>query len=313
VSALLALVASGDAEVAAGARIELRFVARRERVEMHDHSIATVLGIDGEELVIDTDVAKIQVYGAGISLVKELQDGVEVDVAYDAAIGVVSLVRCLRRFAVHAQVIRRAEPSLEQAVEIIESEWGSGTDFRFELALRSLEESFDESAGGRIAWRPVQQLDVQLGASQNESFGVVDFGVVHIKFAAGAVVPPGAEQRIDQDVQVLPDVVAGADDVAAVAIDPGREMGLDGPAVLDDRRTMLEISHPERVALLSGPSAADDFAGDSELASCGSLASQMAIERGARHLAAELAEQDAIDDLVAAVGLLLCEFDGAGE
>jgi hypothetical protein len=103
---------------------------------MHDHSIATVAGIDGEELAIDTDVAKIQVYGAGISLVKELHNGVEVDVAYDAGIGVVSLVRCLRRFAVHAQVIRRAEPRLEQAVEIIESEGGSGTDFRFELALR---------------------------------------------------------------------------------------------------------------------------------------------------------------------------------
>jgi hypothetical protein len=75
-----------------------------------------------------------------------------------------------------------------------------------------VKELFDESAGGRIAWRPVQQLDVQLGASQNESFGVIDFGVVHVKFAAGAVVPPGAEQRIDQDVQVLPDVVAGGDE-----------------------------------------------------------------------------------------------------
>ena len=155
-SAFLALVSSCDAEIGTRDGIELHFAAWREWVEVHDDSIATVFGIDGENLSVDAHVAKVPMHGAGILLVKELENGVEVDMPQEATFGVVSLVRCLRGFAVHPYVIGGAEPGLEQAVEIIESERGGGTDFGFELALRGLEEAFDESAGGRIAWRPMQ-------------------------------------------------------------------------------------------------------------------------------------------------------------
>jgi len=62
--------------------------------------------------------------------------------------------------------------------------------------------------------------------------------------AAGALVSPGAEQGIDQDVQVLADVIPGLDDVPAMAIDPGRQVRLDRLPLLDDQGAMLEVAQP---------------------------------------------------------------------
>ena len=90
----------------------------------------------------------------------------------------------------------------------------------------------------------MEQLDIQLSGSQLQTVGVIDLGVIDIQFAARSVLTPGTQQRIDKDVQVLAHVVACFDHIATVAIDPSREMGLDGSSLLHDQRTMFEITDP---------------------------------------------------------------------
>ena len=64
---------------------------------------------------------------------------------------------------------------------------------------------------------------------------------------------PRSQQRIDEDVESLADVVACLDDVAAMAVDPGGKVRLDGVALSNDDRTMFEVTDPQRVARVSRP------------------------------------------------------------
>ena len=52
----------------------------------------------------------------------------------------------------HVFVVGGAEPSLKQSIEVIEREQSGGSHLRLELTLRRLEEAFDQTAGGGIAW-----------------------------------------------------------------------------------------------------------------------------------------------------------------
>ena len=131
----------------------------------------------------------------------------------------------------------------------------------------------------------MQELDVELRAGQLQGLGVVDLGVVHVQFAAGAVISPGPQQRIHQDVQVLADVVPRLDDVAAVAVDPGGKMRLDGLALVHHQRAVLEVADPQRPGLVPGPAAADFFLRDAQLPPRGPLLPQMPVEGGTRDLA----------------------------
>ena len=69
-----------------------------------------------------------------------------------------------------------------------------GTDFGLELALRRLEESFNEAAAGRIGNLAVQQSDVETEAGGLEGAGVIDLGVVDIEGQGRAVAGPGTQQ-----------------------------------------------------------------------------------------------------------------------
>ena len=48
----------------------------------------------------------------------------------------------------------------------------------------------------------MQQLDVQLGAGQLQHSGMINLGVVHVEFAADALLGPGAQERVDQHVEL---------------------------------------------------------------------------------------------------------------
>ena len=244
-------------------------------------------------------------------LVEEGEDRVEIDVPGEAGRFVVMLIRFLSRFAVLLPVVGRFEPGDEQAVQLVEREGLTGADFGFQLRLRGPEESLDQTAGRRVTDRPMEELDVQLGARESECLGVIDFSVVDVEFATGAVVSPGTEKRIDQDIEVLADVVPGPDDVAAVAVDPSGKMCLDNVPLMDDQRAVFKVTLPEGIGPIAGPAAADRLLRDAQLPSCGSFPPQMPIERTARDPAAELLLQDAIDDLVRSVGLLFLQFDGS--
>jgi len=55
-------------------------------------------------------------------------------------------------------------------------------------------------------------------------------------------------------------------------------MCLDGLPLVHHRRTMLKVAQPERVAVLSGPPAANLLCANAQLEPCGSFATKVAIE-----------------------------------
>jgi hypothetical protein len=97
--------------------------------------------------------------------------------------------------------------------------------------------------------------------------------------SAGLVHGPGPQQGVDEDVQVLPQVVVGLDDVAAMAVDERREIRL-GRAVTDQHiGSVFEVPDPEGVALIAGPAATDLLLADTQLQPRGSRPFQMTIAK----------------------------------
>ncbi len=142
---------------------------------------------------------------------------------------------------------------------------------------------------------------------------MVDFGIVDVQFAAGALVSPGAEQGIDQDVQVLADVIPGLDDVPAMAIDPGGQVRLDRLPPLHHQGAVLEVAQPQDARLVPSPAATDLLRGSAQPPPRGPFAPQMLVEGAPRNDAAELPLQYPIDDPVRAVKLLFLQCDGEGQ
>ena len=198
-------------------------------------------------------------------------------------------------------------------VEFLERHDFASADFGFELTLAGLKESFDQSARLRLARRTVQEFDVQLRAGQLECVGVVDLGVIDVQLSASALVAPGSQKRIGQNVEVLANVVTRFDDKATLTVDPGGQVRLDHLALLDDRRPVFKVADPQRTRLFTRPTATDLLRGDAQLASCRPFALQMMIERAARERASELALEDAVNDFVGAVRLFLLELHGASQ
>jgi len=207
-------------------------------------------------------------------------------------------------------VIADFQPGGEGPIELVEREDVADTGLGFELALHRLEEPFDQPARRRIAWRPVQQLDVQGVTSRLQAVGLVDLGVVHVQLAAGSMHRPPSQQRVDQDVQGLPVVVTSRDDVPAVTIDEGRQMGAHRLAVLEHERSFFEIAEPQRVGLLVRPSAADLGAGEAKFQTCRPGLLQVAKQGRFGNRLAELGLKKLVDGFVGTEGLFLFQFDG---
>lgn len=153
-------------------------------------------------------------------------------------------------------------------------------DFGFELALASAEEAFDQTARCRVAGRPVKQFDVETVTGGLQRVSVIDFGVVEVQLAADSMHRPATQQRIDQDVEVLGQVVAAADKIAAMAVDEARQVGANGSFLLriEHIGAFLEVAQPQSVGLLAGPTATDLGLGDAQLDARGAGLSEMPVE-----------------------------------
>jgi len=68
---------------------------------------------------------------------------------------------------------------------------------------------------------------------------------------------PGPQEAIDEDVKVFLVVVPAFDDVSAVAVDEGRQMGADGGIGPKNGRPKFEIAQPEIMGMIPSPSTAD--------------------------------------------------------
>jgi len=109
--------------------------------------------------------------------------------------------------------------------------------------------------------------------------------------------------------EVLAEVVATFDHIAAVAIDPDREVRLDDSFLVEDERPFGEVANPQRVAVIARPTATDLFAGRAELAArCPSLA-EMAVHGRLGNRATKFLAQECVDGLGRAAWLLLFELD----
>ncbi len=195
-----------------------------------------------------------------LAAMKQLADALQPHGSLKTRGRVVTLVRRLLGLAVNGRVILLRQPGCRAPVDVSQREQSGGANLGFQLALQGLEEPLDQAARRRVARRPMQQLDVQLRAGQLQRVGVIDLGVVDIEFAAGAMMRPGAEQRVDQDVEVLAEVVSGFHDIAAVAVDPGGETRLarhvpDAARAVHARSRRPTTHRPGRVSSGSEPSA----------------------------------------------------------
>ena len=184
----------------------------------------------------------------------------------------------LARFTVGLLVVALLQPGGQGVVEPVERENLAGADLAFQLALSGPEEAFNQSAGRRIAHTTVKQADIQREAGRLQGVGVINLGVVQVQLAAGPVNSPGPQQRIKEDVQVFPQVVAGLDHVAAVAVDEGREMRGQRLALHQHAGPILEIAQPQGVRLVPCPAAAELLLADAQLQPCGPGPFQVPIE-----------------------------------
>ena len=205
------------------------------------------------------------------------------------------------------------QPRGQSVIEPVEGEDLTGADFAFQLALGGLEEAFDQSAGRRIAHAAVEQAGVQGEASRLQCVSVINLGVVQIQFAAGSVNGPGPQQRVDEDVQVFPQVVAGLNHVAAVAVDEGREVGRHRLVAYQHARPILEIAQPQGVGMVPRPAAADLLLTDAQLQPCGPGPLQVPIESRFGNRRLELGLEELVDGDVGAARLLLLQFNGLGD
>ncbi len=159
----------------------------------------------------------------------------------------------------------------------------------------------------------MEQADVQGEASCLQGVGVINLGVVQVQFAAGPVNGPGPQQRVDEDVQVFPQVVTGLDHVAAVAVDEGREMGCHRLVTHQHARPILEIAQPQGVGMVPRPAAADLLLADAQLQPRGPGPLQVPIEGRFGNRRAELGLEKLVDGDVGAARLLLLQLDGLGD
>ena len=167
--------------------------------------------IDAEVQAIEPHIGVGAIDFAAFALEEVPEDLLEIDVAGERAALLVTLPRWLSGFAVVPLVVIDLQPGREGLVQPRKRQQGTGPHFGFELRLNRAEEAFDQAAGRRVAHAPVQQPNVQCAAGAAQRVGVIDLGVVQVEFQAGPVYRPTAEQRVDEDVEVFPQIVAALD------------------------------------------------------------------------------------------------------
>jgi hypothetical protein len=94
----------------------------RKRIELDDHPVASQLGVDGEEQVVDADVGKVFVDLAGHTLVEEAEHRGQIDVADEPGVLMVTFVGRLAGFAMSLPVVSRFEPGRQHLVQLVQGE-----------------------------------------------------------------------------------------------------------------------------------------------------------------------------------------------
>ena len=226
---------------------------RSKRVVSHLDRVAAQLRINAKEPSVQADVGVRAVHRAWFPPQEVLGHAMQIHVAHQLPILFVTQPRRLADLGMVFLVVTRRQPGRQRPIESIQREDFSRSDFGLELILRRAKETFDQASRSRIPHRTMQQPDVQRTAGSSKSLRVVDLGVVQVQFPRRAVPSPRPEQGVDQNVEVLAQVIAGLDHVAAMAIDKRREMGLDGSIVLQHVRSILEVTQPQIIAGLARP------------------------------------------------------------
>jgi hypothetical protein len=127
---------------------------------------------------------------------------------------------------------------------LLEGEDVASADFGFELILCCLEESFDESTRRWVSGAAVCVADVEGVTGRLECLGFKDPGLVDVDLPGSAMRSPDSQKTVHENVEILAEVIASLDKVAAVAIDEGTEMRLDRLALVENVRTFLKIADP---------------------------------------------------------------------
>ena len=142
---------------------------------------------------------------------------------------------------------------------------------------------------------------------------MVDLGIVEVQFAAGPVDRPSPQQGVDEDVEILAEIVTGLDNVAAVAVDEGREVRGRRLIANQNAWSVLKIAKPQSVRVIAGPTAADLSLADAQLQPRGADPLQVTIEGRFGDRFAELGLEEPIQRHVGAVRLLRFQLDGLGD
>ena len=150
------------------------------------------------------------------------------------------------------------------------------------LAGASLEDT--AGAGKRASIKAIdviamQQADIQFGAGQLQRIGMINLGVVDIQFRGRAVMSPSSQQRIDEHVEILAEIVPRFHEIATMAIDPSRQSRLDRVPFVEHHRTVFEISQPKRVTMVARPAATNLLRDDPQLDACRALPPKMVVQR----------------------------------
>ncbi len=234
-------------------------------VVAHFELVATQFGVDAVKAIVQLDVGEIAMDPALLAAHERSVRLGKIDLADYGEAGGVTVLGRLGGLRVDRLMVVHFEPRGKRAGELLQFEDAALAHFRLESFLNVLEEAFDQSTGWRVMRRPVKQVDVQPATGCLKRVGVVDLGVIQVELFACSVYGPGAQQRIDEDVQILAQVIAGLDHVAAVAIDKGRQVRGRGLSVHEDIRAFLKIAHPQIVRMLPRPALAHWLCGDAQL------------------------------------------------
>ena len=139
---------------------------------------------------------------------------------------------------------------------------------------------------------------------------MVDLGVIEVELGCSSMLGQSAQERIDEDIEALAQVVAGLDDIAAVTVDESREIGGKDLPADQDIGAFFEVPDPEVMGIVPGPAFSHLLFDDTELEACGARTFKMAIQGGAGEHHAVAVSQEPVDRGVGALGLLLFELDG---
>lgn len=120
----------------------------------------------------------------------------------------------------------------------------------------------------------------------------------------------GANPRVDEDVEILPEVVAGFDRIAAVTIDECGKMGRDDVALVNDIGTFFEIADPEIMGMVPGPSFTHFGLCDAKLDAGGACMFKVPVQGGSGDDGSVHVLEERVDGLRAAVELFFFELNG---